>query len=433
MFYKVSLLSVILVSFISCGNSSANVVGRGLPEAIDTVSFNILGEVNNHVLTVKDTIDLANRKCSLPSGISLSFKGGFIQNGILEGNMTRLKSGCKPCFNRVKIEGTWNVPVIKSSLFNDLGYDNALKDVIALSNPGIKNKIIIKEGFYKVSALRNTDNCLTITSNTELILDGTIQLTPNGFRCYNIVTATGENIRIKGKGIIIGDKHTHTGTDGEWGMGIMVNNGHNVNVCGLTVKDCWGDCIYVGNESTDVVIEKCKLDNGRRQGISITSADGVLIKNCEITNVSGTLPEFAIDVEPNKNDTVDNVYIDHIICSNCKGGVKAVSYASNAKVGKVEIHNSIVTSEEHEALKFVRCAVVIVGSNIITRTNSDCLVLCKHIGQLKVNNNSLKYFEERTGGLITNKRVERGVAPKSINVVDCENSIIRNNNEIIID
>ena len=92
-----------------------------------------------------------------------------------------------------------------------------------------------------------------------------------------------------------------------------------MDIYDLTIRDCWGDCIYIGTESTNVRINSCTLDHGRRQDISITSAGRVMIENCIISNVRGTAPEYAIDIEPNKNDIIESVIIRNVKSIDCKG------------------------------------------------------------------------------------------------------------------
>ena len=348
------IYTLFLLMLFSCCQGNADIKANVLHVTEESVTFEVLGQHKGSEIIVKDTIDLGNRECRIPEGFTLRFKGGIIKNGTLVGNMTRLHC-TKACFNRVKIEGTWNVPVIKSSMFYDLSYDNALKDVVALTNPEVKNKIIIEKGNYQVTAYRNGDVCLPLCSNTDFVLNGTITLTPNNYINYYIIQAEGNNIKIRGNGVVIGDKHTHTGNKGEWGMGINLVNAHHVSIYGLTIKDCWGDCIYVGTESSNVKIKNCKLDNGRRQGISITSANGVKISNCTISNVSGTAPEYAIDIEPNRNETVDNVQIENVNVNNCKGGILAYGKAPNAKIGKVIIKNCSIVGARKMPISLVRC------------------------------------------------------------------------------
>lgn len=429
MSFSIATVMSMLLLLVSCANGNAYEKAVGLPIAKDTIAFSVMGEPSSGVLIVKDTIDLQGKQCTIPDGITLKVRGGYVKNGTLVGNMTQLKS-CKPCFNRVRILGTWNVPVIHSSLFDDLTYDNALQDIVALSHPSVKNKIIVKEGNYQVSALRNNDACVTLNSNTEFVMDGNILMTPNSFRCYVIILATGENIRIKGKGTVAGDKHIHTGKDGEWGMGITFKNAHHASVSGLTVKDCWGDCIYVGGKSTDITIEKCKLDHGRRQGISITSAIGVLIRNCVITNVSGTSPEFAIDVEPNKGEYVGNVVVEHVTASNCVGGFKAVVYAENATIGSVVVRNCNISADGQYGLRFVRCQSAIAENNTINRADNQVVVQFVSVDKLVVRGNTMRYnFGIIEGVKSAIKRVALRAPSQVISLIGCENPVIEKNTE----
>lgn len=359
------LLFCLIILFFSCNQGKTQIYAKPLQVAVDTVSNRILGDPKKGVYVINDTIDLGNRKCTVPDGVVLHFKGGAIKNGTLEGNKTKLKC-TQGCFHRVRILGSWDIGTIKSSYFSDLSYDNALKDVVALSDSTVKNKIIIDKGEYYVTAYKNGDICIPVYSNTELVLNGTIRLTPNGYTNYCIIQAEGKNIIIKGKGTIVGDKHTHTGQKGEWGMGINLDRAHHVTINGLTVKDCWGDCIYVGGESSDVRIENCLLDHGRRQGISITSADGVTIKNCTITNVGGTAPEYAIDVEPNKDETIDNVSIRNVKVSGCRGGILAWGGAPNAHIGNLEIRDCTISKTSKLPISIIKCTSAKV-ENCITK------------------------------------------------------------------
>ena len=339
-----------------------------VPSVSDTISFKALGKLNNSVIIINDTIDLQGKKCVVPSNITLFFKRGMIKNGVLEGNMTQLKSS-NACFNKVRIQGTWDVPYISTTLFSDLDYDNSLKDVVALTHPSVKNRIEIGEGTYRVSALMNNDICIPINSNTELIINGSIVLSPNAYGSYQIIQASGQNINISGKGVIVGDKHTHTGKEGEWGMGIYLKDAHHTTISGINIRDCWGDCIYVGYNSTDILIKDCKLDHGRRQGISITSANGVNIKNCIISNVGGTEPEYGIDIEPNRGGCVENVIIKKNYIYNCQGGILVMGRAPNSKIDNIIISGCLISNAKKASVYLVKCLSAKVEDCIIKGGN----------------------------------------------------------------
>ena len=356
------LMIISVAVFLSCGSGNAVTPKQAQEGIADTINASILGIVDGDKVIIDKDVDLKGCECKIPEGKTLVFKGGLIKNGIITGKMTKIE--CKgKAFDKVTIKGNWNVPEISTKLFADLSYENSLRDVVALANPKVKNSIVIEKGEYKVNAEKNKDVCIPICDNTDLIIKGTIRLAPNDLKSCDIIQAKGENINIRGNGTIIGDKHTHTGKEGEWGMGIILNGAMNATISGLTIKDCWGDCIYVGGNSRNVLIEHCKLDHGRRQGISITKANGVTIRNCVITNVSGTNPQYAIDVEPNRRDSVDNIIIENVTVKDCEGGFlvtrgRLKEGAKTPWIGKVVIQNCQVACKRKIPVNVKRCEEV---------------------------------------------------------------------------
>lgn len=389
-----------VAAFLSCGSGNAGTPQQAQEVIADTINASILGIVDGDKVIIDKDVDLKGCECKIPEGKTLVFKGGLIKNGILSGNMTKIE--CKgKAFDRVTIKGSWNVPEISTKLFADLSYENSLRDVAALAHPKVKNRIVIEKGEYKVKAEQKAKVCVPLCSNTDFILKGTIRLEPNNFKHYYIIQAKGENINIKGNGTIIGDKHTHTGKEGEWGMGIILNGAMNATISGLTIKDCWGDCIYVGGNSRNVLIERCKLDHGRRQGISITKANGVTIRNCVITNVSGTNPQYAIDVEPNRRDSVDNIIIENVTVKDCEGGFKSTrgmpdDGAKTPWIGNIVIQNCKVFCKSKVPVAIKRCE------------------------EVKIEKCSLYFLKGRTAITVT----ETGKATVQNNIVSIDGSII---------
>ncbi len=312
-------------------------------ERQDTISYLLLGKVKGHDIVIERDVNIKGGICQLPEGMNLCQKGGIISNGTLIGNGTKI-TGKGAIFEKVIIKGNWNVPYISTQLFANLDEVNSMRQVVALAHPNIQNTITIEKGDFNVKAEKEADACISLCSNTDFILKGTIRLEPNSYKTYYILNVIGENIKISGNGTIIGDKFSHTGKTGEWGMGINFKGAINSSVCGLTIQECWGDCIYVGGNSKDIMIENCTLNHGRRQGISVTKADGVIIRNCKIKNVKGTPPQYAIDLEPNSPDSVNHILIDNVVVEDCKGGfiVMCGERKEGAKVpwiGSVEIKN----------------------------------------------------------------------------------------------
>ena len=381
----------------SCGSGNAEIPQQVQEVIADTIDTSILGNADGDKIIIDKDVDLKDNVCKIPHNKTLVFKGGIIKNGILHGNMTKIE--CKgKAFDKVTIKGIWDVPEISTKLFANLNYENSLRDVVALANPKVKNRIVIEKGEYIVRAKEKGKVCVPLCSNSELILKGTIRLEPNNYKHYYIIQAKGENINIKGDGTIIGDKRTHTGTEGEWGMGVDLRGAINTTVTGLKIKDCWGDCIYVGGNSRNVLIEKCKLDHGRRQGISVTKANGVIIKNCTITNVGGTAPEYAIDIEPNKCDSVDNILIENVTVKDCEGGILVTRPMSKKlgnrgmRIGSVNIKNCNIKCNKKYPVRIKGCEKIEIFKCSLYAPDGLQPISITYSGEAMVHNNSLSYY-----------------------------------------
>lgn len=386
------------------------------------------GEGKRMVLT--SDIDLKGMAITLPENTTLVGKGGVYKNGTIIGTNTRIESQ-KAVFSDVTIQGTWVVPEISTSLFTNLKRVNSLKDVLALANPVIKNTIVIGEGTYTVEAKHEDDACLTVGSNTELVLDGTIIMKPNSFLRCDVIRLEGEKIILRGKGQIVGDKFTHTGTEGEWGMGIRISNAKNVRVSDLAIKNCWGDCIYINKQSKNVVIDGCRLDHGRRQGISVICADGVTIRKCVITNVGGTNPQYGIDIEPNAKDYVDHVKIENVTIDKCKGGITTLGRKKNRKhiqIGSVCITDCDISSTKRIPLRLRTTKSVMVRNCKIYSPRDLNAVLADGVDNLQLEGNNITF----DNSLIASakrflKTIKAGEEILPIKVSNCKNQNIKNN------
>jgi len=425
-----------LIMLASCGQSKTKDVAAASvikTEVRDTISYDQLGSIEKERLLIEHDVNLNGAVCILPNDMTLYAKGGVIRNGVLVGSGTKIQAS-KAIFDRVTVKGEWNVPDISTTLFANLDYENSLRDVVALANPNVKNLIVIEKGEYLLKAEKNADVCLALCDNTDFVLKGNLHLLPNRFKHYDIVQAQGENIRIKGNGTIIGDKHTHTGEGGEWGMGIRFHHAVNASVSGLTIKDCWGDCIYVGGDSQNVLIEKCLLDHGRRQGVSVTKANSVTIRDCTITNVSGTNPQCAIDIEPNRPDSVDGILIERVTVKNCEGGVlvtrgKQRDGFKTPWIGSVVVRHCHVSSNSRVPVRINRCEEVKIEDCSLYAQKGRTAVAIMGTANAIVQNNRISI----EGNLIESikssakKLLRKDAASEPISVNGSKLKVVRNN------
>ncbi|HEX8547636.1 MAG TPA: right-handed parallel beta-helix repeat-containing protein [Cytophagaceae bacterium] len=105
---------------------------------------------------------------------------------------------------------------------------------------------------------------------------------------------------------------------------LQIEWSENINIYGLTLKDSGGDGIliqrsYYGDPCLNVHIKDCIADNNRRQGISVISAENLLIENCEFKNTHGTAPMAGIDIEPDpKTADLTKQVLKNIVVKNCR-------------------------------------------------------------------------------------------------------------------
>lgn len=91
---------------------------------------------------------------------------------------------------------------------------------------------------------------------------------------------------------------------GEWRHTLSLRGARNIKVYGLTLAESGGDGIYLGtgpggSTNTDVHIKDVVCESNYRQGISVITAENLLIEDTIMRNTAGTPPQAGIDFEPN--------------------------------------------------------------------------------------------------------------------------------------
>lgn len=157
---------------------------------------------------------------------------------------------------------------------------------------------------------------IRLRGNLELIFDpGVLVLAKRGefrgggdslFRASDC-----ENISIRGYGATLRmwkkDYQNPRYERAEWRMGVAINGCKNVLIEGVRVESTGGDAFYIGATKDhrwceDVTIRNCVALNNHRQGISVITAQDLLVENCEFSGTCGTAPQAGIDFEPNGPD-----------------------------------------------------------------------------------------------------------------------------------
>ncbi|MDR3591504.1 MAG: glycosyl hydrolase family 28-related protein [Negativicutes bacterium] len=188
--------------------------------------------------------------------------------------------------------------------------------------PATGGTVVIPAGTYMIDAVKS----INLKSNVTLQMSPTTTLKAisNSSTSYALLNLYNvSNVIITG-GVLLGDRTSHIGTTGEWGMGIQIMGSTGVSVTGTTAKNCWGDGFYIGSVgskvSQNITLTDIVSDNNRRQGLSIVSGVNLQIVRPKLTNTNGTAPSDGIDIEPNAiTDILQNVVITSPYTANNKG------------------------------------------------------------------------------------------------------------------
>ena len=175
---------------------------------------------------------------------------------------------------------------------------------------------------------------LQLRSNQELFLEpGVVVLAKKGEFAGggdSLMTANGaENLIVRGYGAALRMRKTDymapPYTKAEWRMGLALRGCQSVLVEGLNIESSGGDGIYIDGGSgrrfcKDITIRNVKCDDNHRQGMSVISADGLLVEGCTFSNTWGTAPAAGVDLEPDGNDqSLVDIVIRNCLMENNEG------------------------------------------------------------------------------------------------------------------
>ncbi|MDE3185293.1 MAG: right-handed parallel beta-helix repeat-containing protein [Bacteroidota bacterium] len=198
----------------------------------------------------------------------------------------------------------------------------------------------IPAGKYMVN---DTTGVLYPQSNTHITLNKNAYLIAIANRqdYYTIVAMQDVNNVIFEGGHIVGERYAHTGSTGGYGLGIAVNGSSNITVKNVEIRDCWGDGFNVkksasSSYSSNINLIDCDINHNRRNNITVQSVHDILITRNEIDSANGTVPQAAIDIEPNAGDSIPyNVNIaENYMRGNTGSGVNLGSFAKQVDISK---------------------------------------------------------------------------------------------------
>lgn len=331
----------------------------------------------NTTYVITFTHDLAGGELIIPLNSELFFVGGCLYNGTIVGNNTKIRSLRSKCFGiGLDFSGSFDVTEIHSNYFVESATTNELKKINVLLSPTVFNRVIIDsetvayfeplhDGGWQVVP----DYLFNLENNTEVVVDGVINVVPNKWTHYEVIRAEGKrNVSIKGNGILAGDADTHDymtiDSTHEWCHGVVIrNNSENVSISGLKIQGMPGDGIdcdggKIPATGVAVMAKNCHIHDVSiyhcgRQGITIGSAENVIVENCIIDDIYRVAPMAAIDIEPWTDLKARNIALRNIRFSGSMG--IDVAFCENVKI-------STVTGENSRLFNFWNCNDVSVDS-----------------------------------------------------------------------
>jgi len=294
--------------------------------------------------------------------------------------------------------------------------------------------------FHDGTYIIDTDTGLSVPSDTFLIgaVDVTFKATASSDTHYELVNFKDiSNSGIKGINII-GDRKIHTGSTGEWGMGIQIYDSSDIYIERVKVSDCWGDGIYLGSTSdasqnknnTNIHIEDVTLYNNRRQGISVISVNGLWVTNSTIQSTNGTPPAAGIDFEPNsEHHTLKNIFVDNLQSWNNESSAILI-VTGNLGNQEISITLDNITSQSDNCLLEIHSPAPLLsgfislsnstakntttrGGVIISDWNSDCIFT---IDNIKFQNLNTELGQPTNVRCAVNLRVIDDTLPRYRNV-----------------
>lgn len=260
------------------------------PQRYECNSNNIISIANkvsankqDAVLVVRENIDLAGRKLSLPASVEIVVEGGSFKNGSIAGNNTTLSAGAYPIFEEsVNISGTWVI-------------DNAYAEWFGITGKSDDTKIIQKclDLFFQCKLLNKTYNVTTLNIPDNAFLYGNAQGRYRMPTLYQLEAYKGDLITTGNKaysGVALAGFRITGGREENTAIRIRVPNSR---VEGVFCDEYFGNGITLDQRAWGTKIERCSVYGNmaaaktrKTIGTAITvNTDGGLIniEKCDIT------------------------------------------------------------------------------------------------------------------------------------------------------
>ncbi len=345
-----------------------------------------------------------------------------------------VQSGCAPSPTSATVVN------VKDAPYSAKG-DGSTDDTAAIQRAidamgGTGGTVSIPAGTYRINPVAvgtGGNHGLSLRSYMTLRMapGAILKALPTSQGTYALILASGITQANVVGGVLEGDRAIHSGTSGEWGMGLSIVGSTFITAEAVTARECWGDGFYVSGASANITLCNVVADHNRRQGLSVTRVDTMVVRNSTFKNTAGALPEAGIDIEPNSGETVANLTIqDCLVQNNAGGGILAgppVAFAGLSFLVNVVIDRNTVTGNGiapvdgniKDGVQVSNCDGVVVSRNQITGNTGRGMLLRSNATRTTVSANTVS----GTVGLPGQDYWSGG----GIYLSSCPNSTIRDN------
>lgn len=205
-------------------------------------------------------------------------------------------------------------------------------------------RVFFPAGVYRVQtspSIMLPEGAALYGDNAEFIIETNDLADYQIFSCQNV-----DNFYINGI-TFTGDKDSHTGSTGEGGMALRINNCKNFTIENCVFKNFWGDGFLIAYQNKtdastvckDFKIKSCSFYNNGRNDISVIGGVNGVISDCIFQGATRTNPKSAIDLEAEAVETMNNnivisgcVQYDPATGDNARNGFIVSGYTDNVTI-----------------------------------------------------------------------------------------------------
>ncbi|MFA6435488.1 MAG: choice-of-anchor Q domain-containing protein, partial [Elusimicrobiales bacterium] len=271
--------------------------------------------------------------------------------------------------------------------------------------------VFVPDGVYMINGIANGWDGIRLKSNMtfRMASGAVLRAIPQVPGHYAVIRVrNASNVSIIG-GTVQGERLGHLGpwgddgasggVTGQTGHTIGIHTSNNIFVGSVTVRDAWGDGIVVGESSvpvTNLTIANVVADNNRRQGVSITSADGVVIRDSIFKNTNGTLPSAGIDLEPD---------------GNAVNGVKNVQILNSQLINNAGNQLDLYAGDQFQGIKPMS-GIVVDGNTLVSNSSLKWGIRLTNLNNVRITNNhiasqyyGITFSGNSTGNIVTGNTI----------------------------